>query len=142
MPVIYHQPVDSSNLPNGATAETHLLCVEIDDVHQCAKELIDFINDTSWISKLNSVGKMSYEMAANETIQALVNIFQTVQDSVTEEFGEYMVSLKASGALKDTLAHTVFPLSELWKEKALGNHGFDFHTQSSWGKPWGQDLKI
>lgn len=131
MPVIYHQAVDPSKLPSGAIANTHLLCVKIDNVHQCAIELIAFINDTSWISNLDSIGQMSYEEAANETIQALVQIFQTVQNSVTKDFGEYMVSLSASGALKDTFEHTVFPLSELWKEKILGNHGFDFHSQST-----------
>jgi len=131
LPVIYYQPVDASKLPNSAIAETHLLCIEIDDVHQCALDLITFISDTSWISQLDSVGQMSYEEAANETIQALVQIFQAVQNNVTEEFGEYMVSLSAIEALRGTFAHTVFPLSELWKEKMLGNHGFDFHSQSA-----------
>jgi hypothetical protein len=28
------------------------------------------------------------------------------------------------------LGHTVFPISELWKEKTTHNHGFDFHTET------------
>jgi len=130
MPVIYHHEVTVSELPENATAKMHLLCVEIKDVHENATDLISGLNDTSWITQLNPFARMSYELTARRTIDALVEIFKLVQNEVTEEFGEYMVSISATEGMKQQLAHQVFPISELWKEKILGNHGFDFHTES------------
>ena len=130
MTVIYHHEVTAPELPKDAIAETHLLCVEIADVHQHAVDLISEINETSWISKLNSVGRMSYERTAHRTIKALVEIFQLVENDVTKEFGQYMVSISASEGLRQRLTHRVIPISELWKGRTLGNDAFDFHTES------------
>lgn len=40
-----------------------------------------------------------------------------------------MVSLSAAQALANELGHNSFPLSEIWKEKLTGNHGFDYYTE-------------
>jgi len=128
--VIYHHKVTIPELPENATAEMHLLCVEVEDVHKHASDLISELNDTSWISQLNPIGKMSYERTAHRTISALVEMFSHIESHITEEFGEYMVSMSATNSMKEKLSHSIFPLSELWKEKKLGNHGFDFHTES------------
>jgi hypothetical protein len=42
-----------------------------------------------------------------------------------------MVSLSAAQSLTDVLGHSFFPLSEIWKEKLTGNHGFDYYTECS-----------
>ena len=44
------------------------------------------------------------------------------------EFGEFLVSSVAQSTLEENYQHTKFPLAEIWKEKAKGNPGFDFHT--------------
>ena len=64
-------------------------------------------------------------------LKKLVNeIFNKVNNTVTEEFGEYLVSISAKDILITKLDHKNIPLAELWKEKISGNPGFDFHTES------------
>ena len=48
---------------------------------------------------------------------------------LSKDFGEFMVSLSAAQTLVDELGHTNLPLSEIWKEKLTGNHGFDYYTE-------------
>ena len=129
MRVVYHKQVAKSALPKGSKAETHLLCLEIQDIRKYAVNLINQVSDDSWINGLQPIGRASYSHTANRTIEALVEIFQAVDNSVTEEFGEYMVSISATEGLSLCLSHRAFPIAELWKEKVLGNHGFDFHTE-------------
>jgi hypothetical protein len=128
--IVYHERVDPSLLPDNATAATYTSCIEIVNVTTHAATLINSINDTSWISQLSPVARLSYEQTALRTIGKLVRIFQSVQGKVTEEFGEFMISMSAGECLKQELDHDVVPLSELWKEKVSNNHGFDFHTES------------
>lgn len=124
------EKVESHNLPAGSTADVWLISVEVDDVKGYAQELVTILNDTSWIQKLNSVGRISFSRTAMRTIDKLVQDFNSVQNSVTTEFGEYMVSMSAGQSLGVLLGHSVFPISELWKEKTTHNHGFDFHTET------------
>ena len=108
--------------------------VKVSDVGSQAQEMIDTISDTSWLNSLSLVSKHTYAARAKGTIEKLVNgILQKVQDTVTEEFGEYLVSSSAQQAVKQKLGHKPFPLAELLKEKITGNPGFDFHTESHTG---------
>lgn len=128
MIITYHKQVLADELP--ASAETHLFCVDIDDVATHAADLIMKLNDTSWISELGSVPRASYETIALKTAKKLVTIFEAANDSIGAKFGEYLISMSAGGCLGDRLGHSVLPLSELWKEQISGNPGFDFHTES------------
>ena len=51
-------------------------------------------------------------------------------DGITKQSGEYLVSYAAGSGLEMQYNHTKIPLAELWKEKVLGNPGFDFHTET------------
>lgn len=128
--IIHHEKIEDERLPEGAIAVTHVFCVHITDVRAYAESLVKEITDTSWISQLNSVGRMSYENIATRTIEKLVDLFNSIENKVTADFGEFMVSLSSGNCLKEKHLHTCLPISELWKEKILGNHGFDFHTIS------------
>jgi len=130
MDIIYHEKVASSDLPIGAVADTYISFVQIKDVNSHAKKLLREISDTSWIAKLDSISKMSYENIALETIDRLVKIFKSVNNTVTSDFGEFLISMSSGHCLQKKLNHEVLPLSELWKEKVSNNHGFDFHTLS------------
>lgn len=130
MKVTYHKKVKATDLPEDAIASTYISFIEITDVNSCAKELLVEISNTSWINALNPVAKMSYEDTAKETIVKLVEIFKSVDNKVTKDFGEFMISMGSGHCLKDKHDHVVLPLSELWKEKLSNNHGFDFHTLS------------
>lgn len=130
MIITYHEQVSVQDLPPGATAETHLFCVDINDVDAHANRLISKLNDTSWISGLEAIPRASYETIALRTAEKLVKIFKNVDGKVRADFGEYMISMSAGDCLGETLNHDVLPLSELWKEQVSGNPGFDFHTES------------
>ena len=130
MNIIYHKKVEQSELPSDVSADVYISYIEVEDVNKYAKKLISEISNTSWISELNPVAKMSYEDTAKETIEKLVNIFKSINNNVTQEFGEFMISMSSGHYLESKLSHSVLPLSELWKEKLSNNHGFDFHTLS------------
>ncbi len=134
MNIIHFSKVPQSDLPPKATASTYIACVKVGSVSDCAKELIELISKTSWIDQLDPVAKLSYEKTSLRTINNLVNLFQTVQNKVTEDFGEYMVSVSSGYCLDEQANHQILPLSELWKEKLGNNHGFDFHTVSTQDK--------
>lgn len=109
----------------------HSILVELSDVGTIASELISLISETSWINNLNAIDKAAFESRSKRTITKLVSdIFSDVQDEVTSDFGEYMISYTAQNALCTELSHKKIPLAELWKEKVTGNPGFDFHTES------------
>lgn len=128
--ILHHEKIEDGRLPEGAVATIHVFCVQVTDIKAYADSLVKEITDTSWISQLDPVAKMSYETIATKTIEKLVELFQTIENRVTADFGEFMVSLSSGHCLKDKHSHTCLPISELWKEKVLGNHGFDFHTIS------------
>ena len=109
------------------------MCVEVDNVEEEATQLIQDLTDTSWISTLRPVAVASYRATVARSITRLVEIFEQGihAGEVTERFGEFLVSSCASDGLGEEFNHVVFPLAELWKEKILGNHGFDFHTENT-----------
>lgn len=129
MHIIVNRQPSAYELPAGAQAKIHLLGIKIDDVHQFAREMVSIVSDTNWIQKLNPLGKASYQATAIRTIAALVRIFNTSNGAISKDFGEFMVSLSAAQTLETELGHNPFPLSEIWKEKLTGNHGFDYYTE-------------
>lgn len=130
MDIIYHEKVASTDLPAGAIADTYVSFIEVRDVSSHARNLLIEISSTSWIAELNPIAKISYEAIALKTISKLVEIFRSVENTVSSDFGEFMISMSSGHCLQEKHNHTVLPLSELWKEKLSNNHGFDFHTLS------------
>jgi len=130
MKIVYHEKLMKGDLPMGSVAEAYLFCIEIIDIKSNAKVLIKTISDTSWISRLDAIGKMTFEATAIRTIEKLVDIFNSVNSRITEDFGEFMISLNSGNCLRDKYNHEILPISELWKPKKSGNEGFDFHTVS------------
>lgn len=129
MKIIVNRQPSPAELPDGAQATIHLLGIEVDDVHKFAEEMVNIVSDTNWIQKLNPLAKASYQATSNRTIAALVDIFKRANGKIVQDFGEFMVSLSAARTLVNELRHTSFPLTEIWKEKLTGNHGFDYYTE-------------
>lgn len=126
------EQVDFKRYGLKAICKGYIIHVLIDDVKAKASEMIDIITDESWITKLSAINKASFKARAERTVTKLANdIFGKVADSVTADFGEYMVSLSAQEGLVSMLNHTRVPLAEVIKEKVTGNPGFDFHTESN-----------
>lgn len=130
MKIIHYQKVDDSQLPAGSTAKTFLFCIKIDDVKENALTLINTVTDTSWIKELDPIGKESFQYTAQRTIDRLVGIFQSSENPISKEFGEFMISLNSGFCLQSQNNHEILPLAEMWKAKTLGNEGFDLHTVS------------
>ena len=120
------------NSKSGNTCLVSTLHVKISDVSEKAKEMIDTISNTSWINQLEVADQVSYTARAERTIKKLANeIFTKVSSPISTQFGEYMVSMTAQDALEEGAEHIKLPLAELFKEKVLGNPGFDFHTETA-----------
>lgn len=112
--------------------EINYLQIQISEIEKHAVELINIITENSWIEKLDKYSKANYQNKVTQTALTLVEIFKnpSKNNKIKENFGEYVISLDAGKSLEQQLQHKVFPISELWKEKVLNNHGFDFHTET------------
>lgn len=128
MNIIKSEQLDISHISK--TCKAYLFIIEIDDVSQNATELIQILNDKSWLTKLDFLSKKNFEACAKATIEKMLSIFNDTQttNSIKDEFGEYMVSMNAQRTLQSELKHTPITLSEIWGKKKSGNPGFDFHT--------------
>lgn len=95
------------------------------------------INDNSWIAKLDIIEQISYEARLKETVKSIMNDcikFDTDTNSNIYDYsvvGEYIVSKEGRSTLVTEFNHQAVPLAELWKEKAKGNPGFDYHSEST-----------
>ena len=105
--------------------------VKIADIKKRAQIIKDDFLDLSWINKLDIATQTSYEKRANDTISKLIkDVLDKVENNITEQFGEILVSTSAKDTLCTHYNHKKIPLAELWKEKTSGNPGFDFHTET------------
>ena len=103
--------------------------VKINDIQEQAEKIMVQILNNSWLSKFeNEIDKASFIARAKPTIEILVNILSQVGNKIGAEFGEFLISSVAQTTLETNHNHKRFPLAEIWKEKAKGNPGFDFHT--------------
>ena len=94
------------------------------------EDLVAYIEDTSWITKLTDYNRESYDSRARETISRIVNVLcsASVLNQVCEKSGEYVVSVRALKVLSSEFNHNEIPLAELFKEQVSGNPGFDFFS--------------
>lgn len=106
--------------------------IQVTDVNKAAKEIISLIEDKCWIKDLLDEDDLdSYKKRIEPTVKYLIeDILNNVENEVTTDFGEYLVSCISQITLKNNLNHDRILLAELWKEQKSGNPGFDFHTYS------------
>lgn len=125
------QELDLDTLDLDYGCKVKYIHIEVPDVSECADEMIKSISNTSWIDRLGVVERGAFRARSTRTIDKLVyDIFNKIDDVVTADFGEFMVSHTALLGLVGKDGHTKFPLAELWKEKVTGNPGFDFHSET------------
>lgn len=128
MTILKGEKLDISKI--STTCQAFLYIIKIDDLSENAEELIKTISDTSWISKLDVIPRRTYEECSKITIGKLLHIFETqrANNSIADNFGEYMVSMNAQRTIETEFDQKHIPLAELWGKKKDGNPGFDFHT--------------
>ncbi|MDD4210340.1 MAG: hypothetical protein PHI52_08410 [Bacteroidales bacterium] len=107
--------VDIKDFGKTTTGVVFKIHVKIHDIEKRAKDIIQSISNESWITNLGIVEQLSYAARAKKTIEKLVTeIFEKVENTVTEEFGEYLVSQSAKDSLIIHLKHSNIPLAEMW----------------------------
>lgn len=131
MKVVSFEKIDMNKYGITTGCNVYIAHIKIDDIDKRAEEMIETISDTSWISKLNAITSAAFEATSAKTIEKLVrNVQNRIEnDSLTDDFGEYMISDTAQCALEELLKHTKVPLAEILKARLTGNEGFDFHTE-------------
>lgn len=131
MEILWAEKVNMSDYGKTCSGEVYSACVSVKDLDKRALKMIESISNTSWLNELRPVAKRTFEARASRTIEKLVyDIKNRVDNQISSEFGEYMVSTAAQDVLESHLSHTPVPLAELLKEKVTGNPGFDFHTET------------
>ena len=104
------------------------------DFPQEARRIVDILSDNCWLSKLDEIDQAAYSERMQDTLDNIVADIENgsragASKAMVKVFMEYLISVNAQRALIEK-EHGEIPLAELWKEKASGNPGFDFHTIS------------
>lgn len=130
MQILFYKELNPEDFHVKPTAIIKVMLVNASNISVAVQELIDSTQDLVWIDKLDIVPRASFEQTAIRTVARLVAKFGAIQNKLTSDVGEYLVSYSASKGLDEAFGHSSVPISELWKEKITGNHGFDFHSES------------
>lgn len=131
MKLLWIEEIDLASLGKKSNTKVFTACVSISDISSTAKELILRVRDTSYLSKMDFSDQQAFLAVAQPTIEKLADdIFAKVEDSVTTDFGEYLVSDSAQTLLEQQFDHKKLPLAEIIKPRKSGNEAFDFHTAS------------
>lgn len=127
MKVIEHRQVNT----NG-TAKVQFLRIDPEDLSATLSDILTALMNLSWLSKFDE----DYEIAAftsraNKTIKDIEEKFsKSIDDNISKDAGEYVVSELAREAIVNKLHYLDIPLAELLGKKKSGNPGFDFHSQN------------
>lgn len=135
MKILEKYVVDKQKLKLNCNAKILACLVEI-NASEGITSIIQEINDTFWLSKLDIINQKCYEARMKKTVEKIMNNCLRFNNGASENtydysiVGEYLISKAGRQALADGFNHTALPLAELWKEKMSNNPGFDFHTET------------
>lgn len=106
------------------------LRVEIKDLNKTILQIIETLNDMSWINKFDEkYKKESFLSRAVPTAEKLsLQLQNNIDDEITKETGEYVVSEISRQSIVNEFNYLSIPLAELLGRKVTGNPGFDFFT--------------
>jgi len=115
--------------------DTHITFfrVEPTDIKVTLKAIMISLSNMAWIHRFD-LGYLTtaYEQRTKESIDYIsANIIKASDDAVTSNSGEYIVSELARTTVVENLNYLDIPLAELFKEKVIKNHGFDFYSRNS-----------
>jgi len=131
MKLLWVEEIDLVSLGKKSSTKVFSACVSISDIASTAQDLILRVRDTSYLSGMDFSDQQAFLAVAQPTIEKLADdIFAKVSDSVTTDFGEYLVSDSAQTLLEQQFKHAKLPLAEIIKPRKSGNEAFDFHTTS------------
>ena len=114
-------------------ANITFLRIDPEDYSLTIYDIITTLADLSWINSFDKKYlRMSFHKRAKDTAEFLSEKLKSgIEDGVTEETGEYVVSELSRQVIVNELNYADIPLAELFKEKISGNSGFDFYTENN-----------
>lgn len=113
-------------------AKVQFFRIDPEDISVTLKSVLRVLMDLSWLSKFDQdFEQKAFESRATKTIEDIKAKFdQCVDDGITKDAGEYVVSELARETMISKLDYLDIPLAELVGKKRSGNPGFDFHSQN------------
>ena len=113
-------------------AKVQFFRIDPEDISVTLKSILRVLMDLSWLSKFDQdFEQKAFESRATKTIEDIKAKFdQCVDDGITKDAGEYVVSELARETMISELDYLDIPLAELVGKKRSGNPGFDFHSQN------------
>ena len=123
---------DSKLLSNYSPAQVRFFRIDPEDFSETLENILRVLMDLSWLNKFDQdYEKTAFDSLAKKTIAHIKNKFeQCVDDGITKDAGEYVVSELARETLITQLNYLDIPLGELLGKQRSGNPGFDFHSQN------------
>jgi hypothetical protein len=115
--------------------DTHILFIRIEpvDIVLTLKDVFESLSNLAWISAFDKeYVQNGFKVRAESTIDYISKkIIKADADTITHSSGEYVISELARKTIVEELDYLDVPLAELIKEKAVGNHGFDFYSKNT-----------
>ena len=122
--------LECTKIDEGNHSNIRFIRIDPENLSVTIKDIIASFSDMSWISKFDEeYVKKSFSKRAEASAQYLADKMKKgVEDGVTRDTGEYVVSELARQALVNELKYLDIPLAELFKEQISRNPGFDFYS--------------
>lgn len=123
---------DYKILTEYSPAEVQFFRIDPEDISATLKDILRVLSNLSWLNKFDhDYEKKAFDSRACKTIADIQDKFnQCIDDGITKDAGEYIVSELARETLIKQLDYLDIPLDELVGKKRSGNPGFDFHSQN------------
>ena len=124
--------VDHKMLDEFSPAKVQFIRIEPEDISKTLSEILSALMDLSWLNNFDQeFQRKAFTSRANKTIDDIKEKFdKCVNDDISKDAGEYVVSELARETMVSTLKYLDVPLAELLGKKRSGNPGFDFHSQN------------
>lgn len=119
-------------LTEWSPAKVQFFRIDPEDISATLSDILSTLMDLSWLSKFDhDYDKIAFASRAKKTIDDIKEKFdKCVDDNISKDAGEYVVSELARETLISELDYLDIPLDELVGKKRSGNPGFDFHSQN------------
>ncbi|MBS7008782.1 hypothetical protein [Anaerostipes sp.] len=124
---------DHKVLTELSPAKVQFFRIDPEDISETLSDILRILMDLSWLNKFDQdFEKKAFASRAQKTINDIKTKFdQCINDSISKDAGEYVVSELARETMIQKLDYLDIPLDELVAKKRSGNPGFDFHSQNN-----------
>lgn len=104
--------------------------IDPEDLSLTIRDIIKSFSDLSWISGFDKpyIRNSFFKHANDSAIYLAEKLEKDIDDGITKDTGEYVVSELARQALVNQMKYSDIPLAEIFKEQVTGNPGFDFYS--------------